>query len=121
MKYEWLDEYILSKVGVEKDYKVEWDAFRYLIKGKMIGMICKNKEGIELINLKCDPDFGIMLRNKYKDIVPGYYMNKVHWNALYLKGDVPDSVLKQMIDNSYELIFAALPKKTQKAIKLIKQ
>lgn len=116
MKYEWLDDYILAKTGVEKDFKVEWDAYRYLLGGKMIGMLGTDKAKKKIITLKCEPSFGIMLRENYKDITAGYYMNKVHWNSLYLNGDVPDTVLKQMIDNSYELIFAALPKKVQKEI-----
>lgn len=58
----------------------------------------------------------MMLREKHTHIVEGYYMNKVHWNSVYLAGDVPDDILKQMIDMSYNLIFNSLSNKVQKEI-----
>ena len=116
MKYEWMDEYFLSKKGAAKDFKAEWNASRYLIGGKMFGMLGGDKYDKPIITLKCEPMFGEMLRKQYKDIVPGYYMNKVHWNSLYLEGDVPDEILKQMIDMSYALVFDSLTKKAQKEI-----
>jgi predicted DNA-binding protein (MmcQ/YjbR family) len=56
------------------------------------------------------------LREKYKDIVPGYHLNKTHWSSMFLNGDVPEMVLKQMLDASYELIFNSLSKKIQNEI-----
>ncbi|MCB2290911.1 MmcQ/YjbR family DNA-binding protein [Clostridium sp. CS001] len=116
MKYEWLDEYCLSKVGSEKDFKIEWDAIRYLIAGKMFAMQGGDKYKKPIITLKCDPEFGHTLRQEYPHIVAGYYMNKEHWNSVYLDGDVPDDVLKQMIDMSFELVFKSLSKKVQSQI-----
>lgn len=116
MGYEWMDEYFLSKKGAKRDFKVEWNATRYLLGDKMFAMLGGDKNGEPIITLKCEPMFGEMLRQQYKDIVPGYYMNKVHWNSLYLKGSVPDDVLRQMIDMSYALVLASLPKKTQQKI-----
>lgn len=116
MRYEWIDEYCFSKSGVEKDFKVEWEAFRYLLDGKMIAMQCVDKEKRAIITLKCDPLLGQSLREKYEHIIPGYYMNKQHWNSVYLDGDVPDDILKNMIDMSYELILKSLSKKRQREI-----
>ncbi|MCB8817493.1 MmcQ/YjbR family DNA-binding protein [Desulfosporosinus shakirovi] len=116
MKYEWLDEYCLSKKGSQKDFKVEWDAARYLIGGKMFAMQGGDKDKKAIITLKCDPLFTQSLRENYQHIVAGYYMNKEHWNSLYLDGDVPDDILKQMIDMSYELVVGKLSKKVQKEI-----
>jgi predicted DNA-binding protein (MmcQ/YjbR family) len=116
MKYEWLDEYCLSKEGVVKDFKVEWNATRYLLGDKMIGMVGGDKYGKPIVTLKCEPNFGNLLRQEYPHIVPGYYMNKEHWNSVYLEGDVPDDILKQMIDMSYGLILNSLPKNKQKQI-----
>lgn len=116
MRYEWIDEYCLSKLGVEKDYKIEWNAIRYMINKKMFAMQYGDKEGKPIISVKLEPMFGELLRSNYRDIVPGYYMNKVHWNSLYLEGDVPDEVLKDMLDQSYQLIFTSLSKKIQKEI-----
>jgi predicted DNA-binding protein (MmcQ/YjbR family) len=116
MKYEWLDEYCISKKGVEKDYKPEWDANRYMIRGKMFAMQGGDKEGKPIITVKLEPMFGELLRIKYKDIIPGYYMNKVHWNSLYLEGDVPDDILRNMLDKSYSIVLGSLSKKAQREI-----
>lgn len=116
MKYEWMNEYCLSKKGAEKDFKVEWDATRYLIGGKMFAMQGGDKEKKAIITLKCEPSFGQYLREQYEHITAGYYMNKEHWNSVYLDGEVPDIVLKQMIDMSYELVLSSLSKKKQQEI-----
>ena len=116
VKYEWLDEYCISKRGVEKDYKLEWDANRYMIRGKLFAMQGGDKEGRPIITVKLEPTYGELLRTQYKDIIPGYYMNKEHWNSLYLEGDVPDFVLKDMIDKSYRIVLSSLSKKAQNEI-----
>ncbi|NOQ23120.1 MAG: MmcQ/YjbR family DNA-binding protein, partial [Candidatus Aegiribacteria sp.] len=89
MSYEWLDEYCLGKVNAVKDYKMEWEAFRYLIGGKMFAMQGEDKEKNSIISLKCDPLYGESLRKEYQHIAPGYYLNKEHWNSVNLDGDVP--------------------------------
>jgi predicted DNA-binding protein (MmcQ/YjbR family) len=76
MKYAWMDEYCLAKKGVEKDYKPEWNATRYMIKGKMFVMQGGDKEGKPIVTVKLEPEHGEFLRKQYKDIIPGYYMNK---------------------------------------------
>ena len=116
MKYEWLDEYCLSKKGTIKDFKEEWDATRYLVGGKMFAMQGGDKDNKAIITLKCDPILSHSLREQYQHIVAGYYMNKEHQNSLYLDGDVPDDVLKQMIDMSYNLVAEKLSKKILKEI-----
>ncbi|MEI6580467.1 MAG: MmcQ/YjbR family DNA-binding protein [Eubacteriales bacterium] len=110
MKYEWLDEYCLSKKGAEKDFKLEWNATRYMIRGKMFAMQGGDKYSKPIITVKLEPLFGELLRKQYKDIIPGYYMNKEHWNSLYLDGDVPDDVLKDMLDKAYNILLASLSK-----------
>jgi len=116
MKYAWLDKYCLSKKGVEKDYKLEWDATRYMIKDKMFVLQGTDKVGKPIVTVKLEPEYGEFLRQQFKDIIPGYYMNKEHWNSLYLEGDVPDDIVKDMLDKSYGLILASLSKKLQKEI-----
>ena len=111
MAYEWLDDYCLSFVGVTKDYKEEWQATRYMIGGKMFVMAGGDKFGKPIATVKLEPAFGQFLREQYTDIVPGYYMNKEHWNSLYLEGDVPDEVFRDMIVQSYSLVRASLSKK----------
>lgn len=117
MSYPWLDEYLMSKKGVTKDFKEEWQWTRYFIGGKMYAAICKNESGKDyLITLKLDPMDGEFLREQYKDIKPGYYMNKIHWNSVNMDGEVPDEILRDMIDKSYKLVFKGLTKKLQQEI-----
>lgn len=116
MAYEWIDSYCLKKLGVEKDYKEEWKATRYSVGGKMFVMMCEDNTKRAICTVKLEPDYGEMLRQVYNDIVPGYYMNKQHWNSLYLEGYVPDDIVKDMLDRSYRLIFDGLTVKMKKEI-----
>lgn len=117
MKYEWMDEFLLSKQGVTKDLKEEWNWIRYLIGGKMFAAIClgENDEPY-YITLKLEPSEGAFLRTQYEDIVPGYYMNKEHWNSIRPDGQVPDDLLKDLLDKSYQLVLEGFSKKRQKEI-----
>lgn len=114
--YPWLDAYCRQKKGASKDFKEEWGAYRYLLGAKMFAMQGSDKEGRQIISLKLSPEEGAMLRGQYQDIRPGYYLNKDHWNSLNLAGDVPDDVLRYMVDASYRLVYASLPKKVQREI-----
>ena len=121
-KYEWLDDYLLSKPGAVKDFKVEWQWHRYLIDGRMFAATCypgaehATVESRELVSLKCEPLRGEALRDAFEDVIPGFYCDKRCWNSVYLDGDVPDEVLRQMCDESYALVLAKLSKKRQKEI-----
>lgn len=116
MKYEWIPSYCLAKTGTEQDYKVEWNATRYMLRGKMFAMQGGDKERKPIITIKLLPEFGSLLRAQYSDIVPGYYMNKEHWNSLYLDGAVPDEVVKEMLDQAYQLVLSSFSKKVRQEI-----
>ena len=102
--------------GVVRDFKEEWNAFRYLLDGKMFLMDGKNKENQHILTFKLEPLHGELARKKYPEIVPGYYMNKTHWNSMLCDGNVPDEILREYLQESYGLILSALPKKTQQAL-----
>ena len=117
MKYEWIDEYLLKKPGVTKDFQEEWNWIRYHIGGKMFAAICRDDDDKPYyITLKTDPLEGEFLRKEYEDIIPGYYMNKVHWNSVKADGNVPDDVVKDLLDRAYTVVFESLSKKKQKEI-----
>ena len=117
MKYEWIDEYLLQKKGITKDIQEEWNWIRYNIGGKMFAAICRDDDNIPVyITLKLDPLEGNYLRNQYEDIIPGYYMNKTHWNSVKADGEVPDDVMKDLLDKAYTIVFENLTKKMQKEI-----
>jgi len=82
----------------------------------MFAMIGNDKEEKPIFTMKLEPSFGSFLREQYEDIVPGYYMNKDHWNSLYLDGNVPNNIVEDMIDKAYWVVLHALPKKVQKEI-----
>lgn len=117
MKYNWIDEFLLNKVGVTKDFQADWNWIRYQIGGKMFAAVClDNTDKPHYITLKLAPAEGEFLRQQYEDIIPGYYMNKQHWNSVKADGEVPDEVLKDMIDKSYSLVLAGFSKKKQREI-----
>ena len=76
-----------------------------------------NIDSFESINLKCDPEKAIVLREKYEEVVPGYHMNKKHWNTVEIDGSLSDDMIKNLIDDSYDLIVMSLPHKKQQEIK----
>ena len=117
MKYEWMDEYLLAKKGVTKDLQEEWNWIRYHIGGKMFAAICRDDDNVPVyITLKLDPLEGDYFRKQYEDIIPGYYMNKTHWNSVKADGEVPDEVLKDLLDKAYKIVLESLTKKKQKEI-----
>lgn len=117
MKYEWLDEFLLNKKSVEKDLKAEWNWIRYQIGGKMFAAVClDDNNNPYYITLKLEPSEGEFLRNQYDDIIPGYYMNKIHWNSVKADGNVPDDLLRDMLTKSYNLVLNGLSKKKQKEL-----
>ena len=117
MKYTWIDEYLMSKPGVTKDHQKEWNWIRYQIGGKMFAAIClDDNDRPYYITLKLDPVEGDFWRKQYEDIIPGYYMNKQHWNSVKADGNVPDDVVKDLLDSAYSVVFNSLSKKKQKEI-----
>jgi len=108
-----LEACCLAHQGAVSEYKQEWQAKRYMVGDKMFALLGGDKTGKPLITLKLDPFEGELLRRQYQDIVPGYYMNKLHWNSVYLQGAVPDEVLRGMISKSYRIVFGSLSKRAR--------
>lgn len=109
-------DYGLKHAGAEKEYKEEWEAYLLRVDSKMFVLLGEDKEKHPIISLKCDPELAIQLRSEYDEIVPGYYLNKVHWNSIRLDGKLGADKIEKMIDHSYELVFKSLTKKKQKEI-----
>ena len=117
MKYLWIDDYLMTKTGVTKDIQPEWNWIRYHIGGKMFAAIClDDNDKPYYITLKSDPAESDFLRQQYEDIIPGYYMNKTHWNSIKANGNVPDDLLKDLLDKSYILVLNGFSKKKQREI-----
>ena len=122
MRYEWLDEYLLSLPGAEKDYKPEWGWFRYMVQGKLFAAVCspgpehKTYGGHDLVNLKCDPQRSELPRAQYPDILPGFYSDKRTWIACLLDGALPDALLRELCGASHRLVVEKLPKYVQREL-----
>lgn len=117
MRYTWIDEFLLSKEGVTKDLQKDWNWIRYQIGGKMFAAVCLDENDEPYyITLKLEPSDGDFLRQQYEDIIPGYYMNKTHWNSIKPDGEVPDDLLKDLLDKSYHLVLGGFSKKKQQEI-----
>lgn len=115
-KYPWISDYLTSKKGVVKDYKPRWDWDRYMIDGKMFAAVCYDEGERKLITLKLEPTENEFMRSQYEDIIPGYYMNKQHWSSVKAEGNVPEDILKDMLDKSYKLLLGSLSRKRQSEI-----
>lgn len=117
MRYHWIDEYLMSKRSVTKDLQPDWNWVRYKIGDKMFAAICLDDQNEPYyINLKLEPVEGDFWRMQYEDIIPGYYSDKRHWNSVKPDGAVPDDLLKDMLDKSYQLVLKSFSKKKQREI-----
>jgi len=117
MQYDWLDEYLLPKPGVTKDFQADWNWIRYHVGGKMFAAVClDDADKPYYITLKLEPLEGEFWRGQYEDVIPGYYMNKLHWNSIRAGGAVPDGILRDMLDKSYDLVLRGLSQKKQREI-----
>lgn len=116
MNLNQLKKYCLSKPSVTSDFPFDETVLVFRLAGKMFALTNLKDEFCE-VNLKCDPGYAEFLRGKYPEVMPGYHMNKMHWNTVKTeKGNLEDDFIQSLIDHSYDLIFAGLPKKTQATI-----
>ncbi len=111
-------DFCLAKKGVQETFPFDEDTLVLKVGGKMFALssLSEWENGRPGVNLKCDPERSQELRAEYDDINPGYHMSKLHWNTVSINGDVPDKLLKELINHSYDLVFASLTKKLQKEI-----
>ena len=113
MNLESYYEYCLSKKGVTEHFPFDDDTLVFKVGGKMFALssLKKWEEGAAAVNLKCEPDRAEELRAQYEDIIPGWHMSKIHWNTVAINKEVPDALVKELIDHSYSLIVNSLSKK----------
>lgn len=106
-----VEQYILSKKGSYLDFPFGPEASVYKVGSKMFAL-ASWLEKVPYLNLKCDPEDADILRSMFDSIRPAYHMNKKHWNSVYLDDTVPEGILFQMIDDSYELVVKKLRRRT---------
>ena len=109
-------DYCLTKPGVTESTPFGPEDLVFKVGGKMFALLAL-EEIPPKCNLKCDPDRALELRDRYEQVTAGYHMNKKHWNTVELGGEIPDAEVRKMIDHSYELVVASLPKSQQAKLK----
>ncbi len=115
MNIEALRTYCLAKKGVEETFPFGEDTLVFKVGGKMFLLTSLSQTPLQF-NAKCDPDRAVELREEYEAIIPGYHMNKQHWNTVIIDGTIPARLLNRMIDESYDLIVQSLPKKIREEL-----
>lgn len=114
MHIEQLRDFCIAKKGVTEHFPFDDVTLVFKVMGKMFLLTGLNswEEGVQKINLKCDPDWAAELRGEYEGINAGWHMSKKHWNTVTLNtSDVPDDFVKEQINHSYDLVVKGLTKK----------
>jgi predicted DNA-binding protein (MmcQ/YjbR family) len=117
MNIEEFRDYCIKKKGVTEEFPFGETTLVFKVMGKMFVLL--SLEGDFSVNLKCDPELALELREQYPSVTPGYHMNKTHWNTINVDGSVPDKIIYSWIDHSYEVVVEKLPKKTREILKTL--
>ncbi|PWH85852.1 MmcQ/YjbR family DNA-binding protein [Brumimicrobium oceani] len=116
MNLETFREYCLSKAHVDEALPFDDVTLVFRVNNKMFALLSLREDREKSCNLKCDPERALELRSDFTGITPGYHMSKKHWNTLSFNEDVPDSLIYELIDHSYDLVFKSFSKKIQKEL-----
>jgi predicted DNA-binding protein (MmcQ/YjbR family) len=116
MNHQQLNDFALNKPGTSRRYPFD-PHLPVLFVGEKMFALLGHTDGVESVNLKGDPEQNWMLREQYpKTVLPGYHMNKRHWNTVLINGTVPEDVLLQLVEESYLLVWRGLPKSERQQI-----
>ena len=122
MDVDQLQQYCLDKKGTTAEFPFDEHTLVFKVMGKMFALIGLEKweAGERFINLKCDPEYALELRDQFPDDITGaYHMSKTHWNTIHLNQSMDDAAVMQWIDHSYDLVIAGMTKKLQAALKAL--
>jgi len=109
MNIEQIREYCLKKKGITEDFPFDEETLVFKVAGKIFLLASLDSFPLQ-INLKCDPEKAVELREEYEVVQPGYHMNKKHWNTIIVNGSISTKQIFEWIDNSYSLVLAGLSK-----------
>ena len=113
MNVEEIRAYCIDKKGVTESFPFDNDTLVFKVLDKIFLLISLERQPLR-INVKCDPEKAIELRESYSDnILPGYHMNKLHWNTVVINQELSNTLIKKFIDDSYHLVLKSLPKAKQ--------
>ena len=109
MNIEQFREYALSKPATSEDFPFGPDTLVLRVVGKIFALTGLDSEQFT-VNLKCDPDYALELREQHPEVIPGWHMNKKHWNTVDFEGSLDDRMLRSLIDHSYDQVVKTLKK-----------
>lgn len=115
MNEQQLRVYLLAKPATVENVPFGPDVAVFKVKNKMFALMGQRND-LLMINLKCDPDEALALRDIFPAITPGYHMDKKHWISVYFDASIPEGEIKRLIDNSYRLVVSKMAKKDQQSI-----
>jgi predicted DNA-binding protein (MmcQ/YjbR family) len=116
MNIEEIREYCLAKPGVTEGFPFDETTLVFKVMNKMFALT--GLDGVPpFVNLKCDQERAIGLREEYEEIKQGWHMNKAQWNSVYFQGSIPRDLIKELIDHSYELVVNGLTKKLKEELR----
>ena len=117
MNIEQYRDYCITKKGVTESFPFDETTLVFKVMNKMFALA--GIENFTFVNLKCDPEKAIELREQFTGVTGAYHMSKIHWNSVSILGDISDKLIYQWIDNSYDLIVSSLTKKLQKELEAL--
>jgi predicted DNA-binding protein (MmcQ/YjbR family) len=109
--------YLKKRPACVEDFPFGPDAYVYKIRNRMFALLIED-EGVGRMNLKCDPAEALFLRDMFDAVLPGYHMNKTHWNTVVLDGSIPRGEIERMIDRSYALVVKKLKRAERVALEV---
>jgi len=117
MNFDATRAYLLQRPGAWEDFPFGPDVYVYKIESRMFATLAM-EQGVARTNLKCDPEEAQFLRSMFEAVLPGYHMNKQHWNTVVLDGSIPRSEIERMIDRSFGLVVKRLRKAERQALEI---
>lgn len=103
MDHKTIEDYMLGMQGTKLEYPFGKEVAVYKVNDKMFALIAEGSDPVR-VSLKCDPELSKVLREKYETVMPGYHLNKKHWNTIVCSGQLSDEEIKDLIRHSYQLV-----------------
>ena len=116
MNIEEFRNYCLNKKAVTEEFPFDETTLVFKVMGKMFALTGLEAEEFR-VNLKCDPEYGIELREEFEDIIPGWHMNKIHWNTVYFENGLEMNLLCKLVDHSYDMVVKKMKKADREFLK----
>ena len=110
-----LRRWCLAQPGAVEEFPFTPEHSVFKVAGKMFALSALDRTPLE-VSVKCEPELALQLRETYAAIRPGYHLNKTHWNTVTLDGSLPDRLVRDLVEDSYDLVVSALPKRTREEL-----